>query len=95
MHVRLKWTFWILVGFLAFPCALDAAGRVEVPRITKEELKARMIEPELVILDVRTGRDWEKSDVKIKGAIRENPKNDTKSWANKYGKDKTLVLYCA
>ena len=95
MDVRLKWTVWILVGFLAFPSVLAAAGRIEAPRITKEELKARMSEPDLVIIDVRTGRDWEKSDMKIKGAIRENPVKDAKSWADKYGKDKTLVLYCA
>jgi rhodanese-related sulfurtransferase len=95
MYFRLKWTVWVLVGFLAFPCILAAAGEVEVPRITKEVLKARISDRDLVILDVRAGRDWEKSDVRIQGAIRENPKKDTKSWANKYGKDKTLVLYCA
>jgi predicted sulfurtransferase len=95
MKVRLKWIFWILLGFLAFHCASGDADRGEVPRITKEELKARMDDPDLVILDVRTGRDWENSARKIKGAIREDPEKDTKSWAHKYGKDKTLVLYCS
>lgn len=95
MYHRVKWTFWILLGFLAFSYALGTAGRGEVPRIAKEELKARMSDPDLMILDVRSARDWKKSDLKIKGAIRENPKKDAKSWAKKYGKDKTLVLYCA
>ena len=50
--------------------------------------------PDLIILDVRSGMDWTDSDLKIKGAIREEP-DDIKSWANKYPKNKTLVLYCA
>jgi hypothetical protein len=38
--------------------------------------------------------DWADSDLKIKGAVREDPKV-FESWANKYPKDKTIVLYCA
>jgi len=66
----------------------------DAPRTTKEELKAMMDNPDVVIIDVRYGKDWTKSDINIKGAIRENP-GDVKSWADKYGKDKILVLYCA
>jgi rhodanese-related sulfurtransferase len=62
--------------------------------MTKDELKALLGNPELIILDVRLGGDWKDSDLKIKGAVREDP-NDTESWANKYSKDKTLVLYCS
>ena len=67
---------------------------VEVPRMTKEELKAMLGKSDLMIIDVRTGSDWSGSDMKIKGAIREDPEN-VGSWARKYSKDKTLVLYCA
>lgn len=66
----------------------------EVPRISKEELRAMLDNPDLIIVDVRTSASWEKSMVRIRRAIREDP-NDTKSWAEKYSKDKTLVLYCA
>lgn len=66
----------------------------EVPKMTKEELKAMLGKPDLIIIDVRTGSDWLGSDLKIKGAIREDPE-DVGSWAKKYSKDKTLVLYCA
>jgi len=66
----------------------------EAPRITKDELKVLLDDPDLVILDVRRGKDWNKSDKKIKGAVRENPKR-FKSWAHTYSKEKTLVLYCA
>jgi len=66
----------------------------EAPRITKDELKALLDDPDLVILDVRRGKDWNKSEKKIKGAVRENPKR-FKSWVHTYSKEKTLVLYCA
>jgi rhodanese-related sulfurtransferase len=66
----------------------------EVPRMTKEELKAMIDNPELVIVDVRSGRDWKSSESKIKNAIREEPRK-ADSWGDKYDKSKTLVLYCA
>ncbi len=71
-----------------------AAVAQEVPRMTKEELKAMLDNPDVVIIDVRTGKDWKASGSKIKGAVREEPKK-AQSWAGKYDKDKTYVLYCA
>jgi len=66
----------------------------DTPRMTKDELKARLGNLDLLIIDVRYGKDWTDSDLKIKGAIREDPKAFD-SWASKYPKDKTLVFYCA
>jgi hypothetical protein len=63
------------------------------PRISKEELRAMLGNPDLIIVDARTSGSWEESKLKIQGAVREDPK-DAKSWAEKYSKDKTLVLYC-
>lgn len=90
-------TFRLLLA--AFALAASAALTVaaiaaEVPTITKEELRAKLGDPNLVVLDVRQGRGWKTSNVKIKGAIRENP-GDIAGWAGKYPKNKTLVLYCA
>jgi len=48
----------------------------------------------VIIIDTRLGTDWNDSDAKIKGAVRENPMQ-VDSWMNKYPKDKTLVFYCA
>jgi 3-mercaptopyruvate sulfurtransferase SseA len=64
----------------------------EVSRMTKEELKAILGKPDLIIIDVRAGSDWTGSDLKIKGAVREDPEN-IGSWANNYSKNKTLVFY--
>jgi rhodanese-related sulfurtransferase len=63
-------------------------------KMTKEELRAMLGSPNLVVIDVRYGKDWTGSDLKIKGAVREDP-GAIDSWANKYPKDKTLVFYCA
>jgi predicted sulfurtransferase len=69
------------------------ARPVDAPRMTKDELKAMMGNPDLVIIDVRLGKDWTDSDLKIKGAVREESEA-FESWAKKYPKDKTLVFYC-
>ncbi len=70
------------------------AKSADAPRMTKDELMAMLGNPDLVIIDVRYGKDWTESDVKIKGAVREDPEAFD-SWAKKYPKDKTLVFYCA
>jgi rhodanese-related sulfurtransferase len=63
------------------------------PRIDKETLKSWLGNPEVVILDVRVAKDWQGSDKKIKGAVRQDPK-DVKTWAASLPKDKKIVLYC-
>ena len=83
-----------LIIFFMVCVWMTYAKSADVPRMPKEELKAMMGSPDLVIIDVRYGRDWTDSDSKIKGAVREDPKL-FESWANKYPKDKTIVLYCA
>lgn len=70
-----------------------AVAQEEVPRITKEKLRASLDNADVVIIDVRILKDWSASDYLIKGARRENPM-DTNFWYN-YPKDKTMVLYCA
>ena len=66
----------------------------EIPRMTKEQLKAKLGSPNLVVVDVRTGKDWKASEVKIKGAVR-GEVDKIESWAKNYSKDTTLVIYCA
>ena len=78
-----------IVGMLTPFAAAD-----EVPRMTKEQLKALLDDPNVVVLDVRRSKNWKESEEKIKGAVRKDPKR-FKFWAHKYAKDKTLVLYCA
>jgi len=93
-HGRGRKVFAATLIFLLLHMGAGIILANEVPRISKQDLRAMLDSPDLVILDVRTSGSWEKSKAKIPGAIREDP-NDAKSWAEKYSKDKTLVLYCA
>ncbi len=64
----------------------------DVPRMTKEELKELLGKQGLVLLDVRVEEEWTTSQQKLPGAVHENPLG-IDSWANKYPKDATVVLY--
>jgi hypothetical protein len=65
----------------------------KIPWVTKEELRAMLGNPDLIVVDVRLEDEWKKSERKIKGAVREDPKR-IRSWEDKYPADKTLVFYC-
>ncbi len=71
-----------------------SASSQEIPRITKEELKNKLDNPDVIVIDVRTDKDWGDSTLKIKGAVREDPENVISSM-DRYPKKKTLVFYCA
>ncbi len=68
------------------------ASPKEVLNISKTEARAMLERSELTAIDVRMPHDWEASDLKVQGAIREDP-NDIDSWAGNYPKDKALLLY--
>lgn len=77
-------TFWAVSSFSADP----------VPRMTKEELRNVMGNPDVAIVDVRVGQEWSGSDKKIQGAVRQDPAQ-LGSWMKRYPKDSTLVFYCS
>ncbi|AGF77192.1 Rhodanese-related sulfurtransferase [Desulfocapsa sulfexigens DSM 10523] len=83
----------LLLSFLLLCAALPAIAG-EVPLISKDELKAQLDSGNVVILDVRSGRDWSSSEFKIKGAVQA-PGSDIAKWSKDYTKDQPLVLYCA
>ena len=64
----------------------------EIPRITKEQLMEKLADPEVIIIDVRPEQQWNSAKLKIVGAIHEDAMA-IESWAGKYPKDKTIVLY--
>ena len=86
---------WILIlGLIAVIGLSGTASAASDGIITKEELKPMLDDPDLVILDVRTGRDWRSSEFKIKGAVRAKP-SDFDKWSAEHSKDKRFVTYCA
>ena len=85
----------IIIGTLVvFIACTNLQGTNDVPRISKEELKAKLGSSDVVLLDVRAKPDWEKSDEKITGAVRMDPQT-VDAWAGTLPKDKEIVLYCA
>lgn len=66
----------------------------EVPRMSQEDLKARLGRDDLVVIDVRLPGQLRPGEPMIRGAVVENPK-DVHNWMHKYPRSKTLVLYCA
>jgi len=77
---------------LAFSWACSSAA--EAPRVDKETVKGWLGNPQVVIVDVRAGNDWQDSKTKIKGAVRHDPKA-VQTWAASLPKEKKIVLYCA
>ena len=85
----------VVAAYVAMAIIVNhTATAAEIPRMTKEELKAKLGTAGLVIVDIRVGTDWKASEMKIKGAVRGDPLN-IETWAKKYPKDSTFVLYCA
>lgn len=87
----MKRTLAILLFFALFLSSW--AVWAAVPTMSKDELKSALGSKDLVILDVRQGRDWSTSEFKIEGAVRVD--GGDLSIAEKFSKDQTFVLYCA
>ena len=83
----------LLITSLFLTTLTAVASAADVPKITTEELRARLGDSDLIIIDVRIERDWKSSPLKVKGAVWEDFQ-DVDTWAQKYPKDKTIVLYC-
>jgi rhodanese-related sulfurtransferase len=82
-----------LLALVVMGASLPATA-AEAQRMSKETLRAMADKTDVVIIDVRSSRDWKSSKLKITGAVREKALQ-TASWASKYDKTKTYVLYCA
>ena len=86
----------VLVGAvaLAMLCvfAQTVAADEKIVRMAMDELKARIDDPDVVIVDARINRDWNASKHKIKGAVRIDPKGSD-SWLDAFPKTSLLVFY--
>ena len=91
---RLLLTALICLVMAAPAAAGGAFAGDKVERMKAETLLQQLDSPEIMIIDVRRGTDWEGSELMIKNAVRK-PYNDVDGWAGDVPKDKTLVLYCA
>jgi predicted sulfurtransferase len=83
----------VLVFLILIGCAEKWSIQLRVPRMTKEELKSLLGNPDVIIIDVRVEEEWKEGKWKIQGAVREDSERDINTWVNKYPKDKSLVFY--
>jgi len=84
----------ILVLTLGCHHRIKSIKQVEhIPRISKEELRQKLNDPTVSIIDVRYGPNWKKSERLIAGAVREEPM-EVGSWIDKYPREQMIVLYC-
>lgn len=67
---------------------------MEAPRMNKNDVREMLDNPDVSIVDLRSEEQWQKSGTKVRGAVRED-RDNVDSWAGKYDKNKTLILYCA
>jgi rhodanese-related sulfurtransferase len=90
---RSKFTLWLPACLiLMFAASLTAAEGMTL--ISKDQLKAELAEPDVIVVDVRTQHEWESSQWKIPGARRESAAQ-VGQWMAQYPKDKTIVFYCS
>ena len=75
---------------LAFTCSCGSGEKV--PLLDKETIKSRLSNPEVIILDVRALKDWNLSDKKFKGAMRQDP-DEVTTWAANLPKNKKIFIY--
>ena len=91
---KLKIGAMVMVVSLIVAFSWACSSAAEAPRVDKETLKTWLADPQMVLLDVRAGDDWQDSKTKIKGAVRQDPKA-VQTWAASLPKEKKIVLYCA
>ena len=93
--VRLTALTGLVVAALLFGGGLvPALAASDVALMTTEELKGMIDDENILVLDVRAGKDWKSSEFKIKGAVRADP-GKLSAWGKTHDKEKKLVLYCA
>jgi hypothetical protein len=89
---------WVLLAaggiFIVFIGCTAIQSAQDVPRISKDELKAKLGSPNMILIDVRAESDWENSDGKITSAIRMDPAA-VDTWAATLPKGKEIILYCS
>jgi hypothetical protein len=81
----------IAVAFVFGGWTVQIEATEQVPRMTKEDLKTNLNNPDLKLIDVRVDKSYTSSQRKIERAVREAP-DDLMAWSKKYPKSSRIVL---
>ena len=85
---------WTMVAMLLLLAPAACLADKHLQYVDKDTLKSWLDDPKVMIIDVRSPKDWSGSDMMIKGAVRMDP-GKSAAWGNTLPKDKKLVFYCA
>jgi hypothetical protein len=75
MKIRLPTTLAATLCFAILGIFAFTALAQEVPKITKEEVLGMIGNPDVIIIDVRSGGNRDRNELKMKEAVREDPRN--------------------
>ncbi len=84
----------VMCALLVLAFAVSVLAEDSIPRMEAKELVTMIDSPDVIIIDVRRGGDWNRASDMIKNARRELP-GGIEEWMGSLPKDKTIVLYCA
>ncbi len=66
----------------------------EVPRVTLEEVKQKMDTGQpLFFIDIRSSKDWDRSNVKLPGAVRVRLR-ELEQRVGEFPEDRPIMTYC-
>ena len=93
MHKRYypAYAVLVLIGILFTSSIAIADG---VPKMTVDDLKSRIDNGDVAVLDVRSDRDWSTAETRITGSARVDP-DEISQWAKNLPEGQAIVLYCA
>jgi hypothetical protein len=85
------WAMTLAISLmLAFTWSYGSGKKVQL--LDRKTIKSWLSDREVIILDVRAPKNWNVSDKKIKGAVREDP-DEVQTWAAHLPKNKKIALY--
>lgn len=84
----------LILMMTAAGCSAFTAAESDIERISTQKLNVMLGQQDVIVVDVRSGRDWANSGLKIRSAVREEL-SKIEGWMGAYPKDKILVFYCA
>jgi len=94
-HIKWRWicSLFITITMLNLPLAIHAADNIRM--IKAQELKGRIDKGEdILIIDIRTGKEYEESHFRIKGAIRISIVS-LEDRIKELPTDRPIIFYCS
>jgi hypothetical protein len=87
-------TLALFLSLVSCSALIQPADIGKVTWTSREELLVMLDDPTLILLDARYGKDWRRSDRKIRNAERLDA-SEVDSWEGRYAPDQKIIIYCS